>query len=93
MASKRNAVRIGVEMASGEVVVLLDSDTIWTEGTLPSCSSRSPTPRVGGVTTKQRILDPERNLLTRWEDWLENRAPPNPAGQQDSPPPATRHEL
>jgi hypothetical protein len=34
VASKRNAVRIGVEMASGEVVVLLDSDTIWTEGTL-----------------------------------------------------------
>lgn len=34
MASKRNAVRIGVEMASGEVVVLLDSDTIWTEGTV-----------------------------------------------------------
>jgi hypothetical protein len=36
---------------------------------------------VGGVTIKQRILDPERNLLTRWEDWLENRAPPNPAGR------------
>jgi hypothetical protein len=34
VASKRNAARIGVEMASGEVVVLLDSDTIWTEGTL-----------------------------------------------------------
>jgi hyaluronan synthase len=34
VASKRNAVRIGVEMASGEVVVLLDSDTIWTEGTV-----------------------------------------------------------
>jgi hyaluronan synthase len=24
----------------------------------PSCSSRSPTPRMGGVTTKQRILRP-----------------------------------
>jgi hyaluronan synthase len=36
---------------------------------------------VGGVTTKQRILDPERNLLTRWADWLENRAPPNLAGR------------
>jgi hyaluronan synthase len=34
VASKRNAARIGVEMASGEVVVLLDSETIWTEGTL-----------------------------------------------------------
>lgn len=44
MASKRNAARIGVEMASGEVVVLLDSDTIWTEGTLAELLSRSPTP-------------------------------------------------
>jgi cellulose synthase/poly-beta-1,6-N-acetylglucosamine synthase-like glycosyltransferase len=34
VASTRNAVRIGVEMASGEVVVLLGSDTIWTEGAL-----------------------------------------------------------
>lgn len=44
VASKRNAARIGVEMASGEVVVLLDSDTIWTEGTLAELLSRSPTP-------------------------------------------------
>ena len=41
VAGKRNALRIGVEMASG-------------------------------VTSKQRILAHERNLLTRWADWLEN---------------------
>ena len=38
----------------------------------PSWSSRSPTRRVGGVTTRQRILDPERSWITRWADWLEN---------------------
>src|SRR5690606_24254682 len=28
--------------------------------------------RVGGVTTRQRILQPERSWITRWMDWLEN---------------------
>ena len=28
--------------------------------------------KVGGVTTNQRILDHDRNVLTRWADWLEN---------------------
>ena len=92
VASKRNAVRIGVEMASGEVVVLLDSDTIWTGGTVAELLKPFADPPRGRRDHRQRILDPERNHLTRWADWLENRAPPNPAGQQDSPPSATRHE-
>jgi cellobiuronic acid synthase len=72
VAGKRNAVRIGVETARGEVVVLVDSDTIWTPGTLTELLKPFADPGVGGVTTKQRILDHERNLLTRWADWLEN---------------------
>ena len=28
--------------------------------------------RIGGVTTRQRIIDPARSVLTRWADWLEN---------------------
>ena len=31
---KRNALRIGVEHTSGEIAVLCDSDTIWTDDTL-----------------------------------------------------------
>lgn len=27
---------------------------------------------MGGVTTRQRILEPERSWITRWADWLEN---------------------
>jgi hyaluronan synthase len=72
VAGKRNAVRAGVEMASGEIVVLVDSDTIWTEGTLAELVKPFADPEVGGVTTRQRILAHERNLLTRWADWLEN---------------------
>ena len=69
---KRNAVRIGVERARGDIAVLVDSDTIWTDGTLPELVKPFAEPDVGGVTTRQRILDARRNFLTRWADWLEN---------------------
>jgi hyaluronan synthase len=69
---KRNAVKIGTHMANGNVVVLCDSDTIWTPDTLPELLKPFADPRVGGVTTKQRIIEPRRSFLTRWADWLEN---------------------
>jgi hyaluronan synthase len=69
---KRNAVKIGTEMSTGEITVLLDSDTIWTPGTLPELVKPFADAGVGGVTTRQRILEPERSWITRWADWLEN---------------------
>lgn len=69
---KRNAIREGLERCTGEIVVLVDSDTLWTRGTLRELVKPFADPRVGGVTTNQRIVDPDRNLLTRWADWLEN---------------------
>ena len=71
-AGKRNAVRVGVERARGDIVVLLDSDTLWTPGTLAELAKPFADPRVGGVTTAQRILDYRRSVITRWADWLEN---------------------
>jgi hyaluronan synthase len=52
--------------------VLVDSDTIWTKGTHDELIKPFADPGVGGVTTRQRILDPGRSFLTRWADWLEN---------------------
>lgn len=72
VAGKRNAVRLGVREAIGEVVVLVDSDTIWTAGTLRELVKPFAAPDVGGVTTAQRIIDPRRSVITRWADWLEN---------------------
>ncbi|PSL39410.1 hyaluronan synthase [Labedella gwakjiensis] len=69
---KRNAVRVGTELSSGEIVVLVDSDTIWTDGTLAELVKPFAESRVGGVTTRQRILEPTRSWITRWADWLEN---------------------
>lgn len=69
---KRNAVRIGTRVSTGEITVLVDSDTVWTEGTLRELVKPFADPSIGGVTTRQRILRPERSWITRWADWLEN---------------------
>ncbi len=71
-AGKRNAVQIGVGLATGEVVVLVDSDTLWTDDTLRELVKPFRDPTIGGVTTRQRIFEPGRAALTRWADWLEN---------------------
>jgi hyaluronan synthase len=80
IAGKRNAVKVGVAASTQPITVLVDSDTIWTTyaddngvySTLPELIKPFADPTVGGVTTRQRILDPERAWLTRWADWLEN---------------------
>ncbi|WP_460511235.1 glycosyltransferase [Frigoribacterium salinisoli] len=69
---KRNAVMIGTEMSRGDITVLVDSDTVWTPGTLSELVRPFAEATVGGVTTRQRILQPERSWITRWADWLEN---------------------
>lgn len=69
---KRNALRVGLEEATGDIAVLVDSDTIWTTDTLAELVKPFRDPEVGGVTTRQRILDPGRSVLTRWADWLES---------------------
>jgi hyaluronan synthase len=72
IAGKRNAIKVGVENTTHPICVLVDSDTIWTQDTLHELVKPFNDVRVGGVTTKQRILDPERSWITRWADWLEN---------------------
>jgi cellulose synthase/poly-beta-1,6-N-acetylglucosamine synthase-like glycosyltransferase len=69
---KRNAVKIGTELSRGEITVLVDSDTVWTPGTLSELVKPFADQSIGGVTTRQRILEPERSWITRWMDWLEN---------------------
>ena len=69
---KRNAVMIGTELSNGEITVLVDSDTVWTDDTLSELVKPFADESVGGVTTRQRILEPERSWITRWADWLEN---------------------
>ena len=69
---KRNAVMIGTRLSTGDITVLVDSDTVWTDGTLAELVRPFADESVGGVTTRQRILEPTRSWITRWADWLEN---------------------
>lgn len=69
---KRNAVKVGTELSTGEITVLVDSDTVWTDDTLVELLRPFADESIGGVTTRQRILEPERSWITRWADWLEN---------------------
>ena len=60
-----------VERSSSDICVLVDSDTIWPGRTLSELLKPFADPEVGGVTTRQRILEPDRHILTRWADWMD----------------------
>jgi len=55
---KRPALAQGVLAAEGELVALVDSDTIWEPDCLPKLTSPFAYPEVGGVTCRQRVYLP-----------------------------------
>ena len=69
---KRNAVKVGTEVSTGEITVLTDSDTISTDGTLAEPLRPFVDETVGGVTTPHvtstpRVVDGRGRLdLERW---------------------------
>ena len=74
IAGKRNAIKVAMENVDprSDIAVLVDSDTIWTENTLvellkPFACDET----IGGVTTRQKILEPERKLVTMFANLLE----------------------
>ena len=68
---KRNALRLGIERARGDIVALVDSDTLWTDNTLVEMLRPFAEPQIGGVTTHQSIRASRRSVWTRYADWLE----------------------
>lgn len=71
-AGKRNAIRVGMEHVKSEITVLVDSDTVWTKNTLSELMKPFRDPKIGGVTTQQHIMEPNRNRWTRWAEWMES---------------------
>ncbi|MFE4653577.1 glycosyltransferase [Streptomyces sp. NPDC056707] len=69
---KRNAVALGVRRSRGDLVALVDSDTIWQPDTWVELRAAFGSAKVGGATTHQRIFNPGRHWLTRYADWLED---------------------
>ncbi len=71
-AGKRNALKLGLEKAEGDICFLVDSDTLWEKHVLTELVKPFADPKVGGVTTRQRIDRPGRSLITAIADWLED---------------------
>jgi hyaluronan synthase len=73
-SGKREAIAAGLaaSFSDTDVVVVLDSDTVWEPGALAEMLKPFADPRVGGVTPRQAIFDPETNPVRRFADWLED---------------------
>jgi hyaluronan synthase len=71
---KREAIRRGLLEASEstEIVVVLDSDTIWGPDVLRELLLAFADPRVGGVTPRQAIFDRDHNSVRLLADWIED---------------------
>jgi hyaluronan synthase len=73
-SGKRVAIAAGLRETdpSTDVVVVLDSDTVWAPGTLAEMLRPFADPRVGGVTPRQAIFDVGHNPVRRLADWMED---------------------
>jgi hyaluronan synthase len=73
-SGKRAAIAAGLRASdpSTDVVIVLDSDTVWDEGALAELLRPFADPRVGGVTPRQAVFDPFGNPVRRLADWMED---------------------
>jgi hyaluronan synthase len=73
-SGKRAAIDAGLAAsdASTDVVIVLDSDTIWAAGALTEMLRPFADPRVGGVTPRQAIFDARTNPVRRLANWMED---------------------
>lgn len=56
---KRPALRIGWELATTPLVALVDSDTLWASDVRERVGEPFADPAIGGVGTRQNVLNPE----------------------------------
>jgi hyaluronan synthase len=73
-SGKRVAIAAGLRETdpTTDVVVVLDSDTVWAPDALREMLRPFADPRVGGVTPRQAIFDVSDNPVRRLADWMED---------------------
>ncbi|HEX7095780.1 MAG TPA: glycosyltransferase [Acidimicrobiales bacterium] len=69
---KRSALGAGIRAATGEIVVLTDSDTLWTKGLLAAVQMPFADPTVGAVGTQQNVYQRTTSIWRRFADWMVN---------------------
>ncbi|MCW2721246.1 glycosyltransferase [Pseudonocardia sp.] len=67
---KRSALGVGIRAATSEIIVLTDSDTMWTPGLLDAVQMPFVDPRVGGVGTRQNVYEYRSSTWRRVADWI-----------------------
>ena len=67
---KRSALGVGIRAAKHEIIVLCDSDTLWTPGLLDAVQMPFADPRVGGVGTRQNVYEYTTSIWRRVADWI-----------------------
>jgi hyaluronan synthase len=73
-SGKRAAIAAGLLAGdpATDVLVVVDSDTVWEPGALRALLRPFADPRVGGVTPRQSIFDATANPVRRLADWIED---------------------
>lgn len=70
-AGKRAALQTAIPEARGEVIIIVDSDTLFGADVVRNIVKPFADPTIGGATTNQRIFDPDRNFCRHTADWME----------------------
>lgn len=70
---KRPALVDGMLRSSGEIIFLVDSDTIWAPDVLSHAVAPFVDPCVGGVTTRQNVLAPSSTAQRLFDLYLDIR--------------------
>jgi cellulose synthase/poly-beta-1,6-N-acetylglucosamine synthase-like glycosyltransferase len=67
---KRSALGVGIRAATGEILVLCDSDTNWRPGLLRAVQMPFLDPTVGAVSTRQNVHLARSSIWRRIADWM-----------------------
>jgi hyaluronan synthase len=67
---KRSALARGIRAATGDIVVLSDSDTSWRPGLLVNVQMPFVDPNVGGVGTVQSVFVADSSIYRRIANWM-----------------------
>ena len=69
-SGKRSALGVGIRLARGEILVLVDSDTRWAPGLLDAVQMPFVDPLVGGVSTRQNVYGRRTSVWRLIADWI-----------------------
>jgi hyaluronan synthase len=72
LSGKRNNLICGAERSTGDVIISVDSDTVFAPDAIAKMMYPFARRAVGGVTTRQHIIDPDRDIIAKICEWMEN---------------------